>query len=234
MGSFNIRRDHQDPIDHRELLCFCVNIFFVVLCSGVLIFLCLSLFCVGLQFDFIPERPHWRNMSKGLRKNAVASEETETEVRSSGLTSEHGSEMMTMLRVLMEEQRRSELAREEARRQEEDRREEAKRQEEERKEVARIERETEATRVRLEQQTAFETRQYEQQVALMRIQAEIGEKASRAHRESQAADRKRDRALYSISVLKEGEDLEEFLSLAERRLRAADIKEEEWMTILDS
>ena len=120
-------------------------------------------------------------MSKGLRKNAVASEETETEVRSSGLTSEHGSEMMTMLRVLMEEQRRSELAREEARR-----------QEEERKEVARIERETEATRVRLEQQTAFETRQYEQQVALMRIQAEIGEKASRAHRESQAADRKRD------------------------------------------
>ena len=115
-------------------------------------------------------------MSKGLRKNTVASEETETEVRSSGLTSEHGSEMMTMLRVLMEEQRRSELAREEARRQEEERREEASRQEEVRKEVARIERETEATRVRLEQQTAFETRQYEQQVALMRIQAEIGEK----------------------------------------------------------
>ena len=210
---------------------FCVNIFFVQWCTDFFVFPC---FRVGLQFDFIPERPHWRNMSKGLRKNAVASEEVEGEVRSSGLTSEHGSEMMAMLRVLMEEQRRSELAREEARRQEEDRREEAKRQEEEMKEVARIERETEATRVRLEQQTAFETRQYEQQVALMRIQAEIGEKASRAHRESQAADRKRDRDLYSISVLKEGEDLEEFLSLAERRLRAADIKEEEWMTILDS
>ena len=173
-------------------------------------------------------------MSKGLRKNAVASEEGEGEVRSSGLTSESGSEMMAMLRVLMEEQRRSELAREEARRQEEERREEVKRQEEERKEVARIERETEATRVRLEQQTAFETQQYEQQVALMRIQAEIGEKASRAHRESQAADRKRDRALYSISVWKGGEDLEEFLLAAEGRLRAADIKKEEWVAIMDS
>ena len=68
----------------------------------------------------------------------------------------------------------------------------------------------------------------------MKIQAEIGEKASRTHREEQSADRKRDRALASVSSLKEGEDLEEFLLTAERRLRAADIKQEEWVAIIDS
>ena len=80
----------------------------------------------------------------------------------------------------------------------------------------------------------METRQYDQQMALMKIQAEIGEKASLAHREGQSADRRRDRALYSISVMKEGEDLEEFLLTAERRLRAAEIKREEWVSIIDS
>ena len=160
-------------------------------------------------------------MSKGTRKNAGTAEGMEGEVRSSGIQSEPGSEMMVMLRALLEEQRRSELAREEARR-------------EERKEEARVEREIEATRLQIEQQKALETRQYEQQVALLKIQAEIGEKASRAHREVQSSERKRDRALFSIPVLKEGEDLEEFLLTAERRLRAAEIKQEEWVPIIDS
>ena len=171
-------------------------------------------------------------MSKGLRSN-TATEDMDGDSRSSSV-GEHGSDMMTMFRVLMDEQRKSELAREEARRQEVERREEIKRKEDERKEEARVEREIESTRHQLEQQAALETRQYEQQMALMRIQAEIGEKASRAHREGQSADRKRDRALYSISVMKEGEDLEEFLLTAERRLRAAEIKQEEWVTIIDS
>ena len=128
-----------------------------------------------------------------------------------------------MLRVLMEEQRRAEIAREESRR-DDDRR----------KEEARLEREAEAAR-RLEgQQAAIEARQFEQQVALLKIQAEIGEKASRAHREFQSSDRERDRALYSIPVLKEGEDIEEFLMRAERRLKAAEVKKEEWIPIIDS
>ena len=100
--------------------------------------------------------------------------------------------------------------------------------------MARVEREIEATKGQVEQQAALETRQYEQQMALLKIQAEIGEKASLAHREGQSADRKRDRALYSISVMKEGADLEEFLLTAERRLRAAGIKQEEWLSIIDS
>ena len=40
--------------------------------------------------------------------------------------------------------------------------------------------------------------------------------------------------LLSISGWKEGEDLEEFLLTTERRLRAAEIKEEEWMSIVDA
>ena len=169
-----------------------------------------------------------------MRKNAVSTEGVEGEARSSVISSEPGSEMMAMFRVLMEEQRKAELAREEARREDEERKEEARRLAEERRETIRVEREIEATRKQLEQQTALEARQYEQQVALMKIHAEIGEKASRLHREEQSLDRKRDRALASISNLRDGEDLEEFLLTAERRLRAAGIKTEDWIAIIDS
>ena len=190
--------------------------------------------------DSIPGRPHWEQMSKGLRKNAATLEETD-EDRAPGVGGEHGSEMLTMFKMMMEEQRRNEIAREEARRAEEERKEETslardevRRQEDEKKEEVRREREAEYARRQLEQQTALEARQYEQQVALMKIQAEIGERASKAHREGQSADRKRDRALYSIPSWKEGEDLEEFLLTAERRLRAAEISEKEWIVILDA
>ena len=134
-------------------------------------------------------------MSRGPKKNAASTEGVEGEARShsSVLSSEPGSEVMTMFRVLMEEQRKAGLAREEARREDEDRR-----------EAIRVEREIEAARKQLEQQEALEARQYEQQVALMKIQAEIGEKASRLHREEQSSDRKRDRALASIPTLREG------------------------------
>ena len=120
--------------------------------------------------------------------------------------------MMAMVRALMEENRRADLAREEAR----------------------LDREAESARRLAEQQAATEARQFEQQVALLKIQAEMGEKASRVHREHQTSDRKGDRALYSIPVLKEGEDIEEFLMTAERRLRAAEVKQEEWIPIIDS
>ena len=151
-------------------------------------------------------------MSRGLRKNNQAVEEMEEDARFSSEVGEHESGMMAMLRVLMEEQRRAEVAREEARRQEEERKEQ----------------------VRLEQQAALEARQYEQQLALLKIQAEIGEKASRAYRDQQSSDRKRDRALFSVPVFKEGEDIEEFLLTAERRLRAAEIPQGEWIPIIDT
>ena len=85
-----------------------------------------------------------------------------------------------------------------------------------------------------EQQEALAAKQYEQQVALMRMQAEIGEKAAAAHREEQSVVRKRDRAIASIPNFKDGDDVEEFLLTAERRLKAGDIKETDWLTTIAS
>ena len=179
-------------------------------------------------------------MSRGTRRNNNAVEEVEEEdFRASGdsrspSVGEPETDMMAMLRVLMEEQRKADRAREDARRQEEFRKDEARLQEEQRKEEIRVQREAEIAKRQLEQQAALEARQYEQQVALLKIQAEIGERASRAHSELQSSDRKRDRALYSIPILREGDDLEEFLVTVERRLGAADVKREEWIPIIDS
>ena len=53
----------------------------------------------------------------------------------------------------------------------------------------------------------------------MREQAELGERAAKVHREEQAAQRKRDRAISSIPNFKEGEDIEEFLLTAEEEAR---------------
>ena len=99
---------------------------------------------------------------------------------------------------------------------------------------ARVEREAEANRRLLEQQAAIEQRQYDQQVALIKLQAEIGEKATMAYREGQSSDRKRDRALFSVPVLREGDDVEEFLVTAEGRLKVAEVGMEEWIPIINS
>ena len=80
----------------------------------------------------------------------------------------------------------------------------------------------------------MEHRQYEQQLALIRLQADIGREASRVHRETQLLDRKKDRALFSVPALKEGEDLEDFLVMMEGRMEAADIAREEWVTSISS
>ena len=75
---------------------------------------------------------------------------------------------------------------------------------------------------------------YEQQLALIRLQADIGKEASRVHRETQLQDRKKDRALFSVPVLKEGEDLEDFLVMIEGRMEAAEIGREEWVASISS
>ena len=101
-------------------------------------------------------------------------------------------------------------------------------------EEARVQRELEAVKRQVELQKEIEQRQYDQQVALLKIQQEMGEKATQAHREFQTTDRRRDRALYSIPVLKEGEDIEEFLSTAERRLSVVEVRKGDWISIIDS
>ena len=103
----------------------------------------------------------------------------------------------------------------------------AEEKEEAREEAARI-----ASEKLREQQEAANARAYEQQVALIKMQAEIGERAADAHRSEQVVNRKRDRAVSGIPNYKDSEDVEDFLLTSERKLRAGDVPEGEWLSIL--
>ena len=83
-----------------------------------------------------------------------------------------------------------------------------------------------------EQQEVAAKRAYEQQMELMRVQAELGESAVKAHREEQAVERRKDKAISSISTLREEEDIEEYLLTVEKRLGAGGIREEDWVAIV--
>ena len=83
-----------------------------------------------------------------------------------------------------------------------------------------------------EQQEAASTRAFEQQVALIKMQAEIGERAADAHRTEALVTRKRDRTISGITNYKDTEDVEDFLLTSERKLRAGEVPEGEWLSIL--
>ena len=83
-------------------------------------------------------------------------------------------------------------------------------------------------------QEAAEARQYEQQLNLLKIQQEMGEKATQAHREFQEQDKRRDRVLFGMPAFKEGEDLEEYFSTAERRMIAAKLPRGDWQAMLET
>ena len=175
-------------------------------------------------------------MARGRRGHQQVEEDMEGDMRAN---TENGEpNMLEVIRVLMAEQRRSELDREErkeeARRNEEQAMREAKRVEDNRLEELRMEREAEARKQVAELQAAADARQFEQQVQLLKVQAEMGDKASKAHREAAATDRRRDRALFNIASCKEEDDLEEFMMVMERRLEVAGIAREEWVTIVES
>ena len=173
-------------------------------------------------------------MSKGKRTHHQL-EDVEEEARPSvGRGEPVESEMMVMFRALMAEQRRADEVREEKRRVELQQLEDARKADLQKLEEVRVQRELEAVNRQAELQKEIEQRQYDQQVALLKIQQEMGERATQAHREFQTTDRRRDRALYSIPVLKEGEDIEEFLSTAERRLSVAEVRKGDWISIIDS
>ena len=161
-------------------------------------------------------------MSKGRRAHHGPEEEMEEEPRQLPGGGECDPGMMSMLKVLMAEQRKNEIAREEARERAEARR-------DERREEARLAREEEVLKRQAEhqrevdlklqeQQAAIKKRQYESQKALVEMQAEIGREASRLHREQQNVDKRKERALFSVPPYREGEDLEEFMVLMEERM----------------
>ena len=171
-------------------------------------------------------------------------------------SSEPESDAMTMIRVLMDEQRRADSEREEARWVADIERDAARRQEDFRLETMRFDRETarraeelererilraervseaaQAAQKQIDQQEAFAAKQIEQQVALLRVQAELGKEADRLHRQELNSSRKRDRAIASISNFRDGEDVEDFILTAERRLKAGEVNVEEWVMVVAS
>ena len=111
-------------------------------------------------------------------------------------------------------------------------REEAMRQEElckEKEELAR-----QAAERAAEVQEEANKKAYDQQKELMELQAELGVKAAEAQRLESQRVRQKDRAVASVSNWQKGEDVEEFLLSSERKLRAGNIPEGEWLGIMAS
>ena len=208
--------------------------------SCALSFLYFPFSFVGLQRVVLQSITLGR-MSRGPKRKPqeqpeeVEMEQTEGEATPFVGRSEQGdSDMMMMFKAMMAENRRAEEARAlESRRAEEARALENRRAEEAKEEL-RVRREVELADKQAGIQKEMEQRQFDQQVALLKLQQDMGEKASVSHREYQSSSQKRDRALYTIPALKEGEDIEEWLTTAERRLGAAEVKREEWVAVIDS
>ena len=82
----------------------------------------------------------------------------------------------------------------------------------------------------LAQQQAMADRSFKQQEQLMKLQAEYSATAANERRLEQEMTKKRDRAVLSVSTYKDGEDIEEYLMAAERKLAAGEVPEGEWLT----
>ena len=168
------------------------------------------------------------------------------------------TQLAVMLRMIIGEQAKAELAREareerrereareERRRAEEatDRREKEAREERRRAEEATERKEREDKEERKRDDEAKERREWEYQEKLLQLQEEVGNRAreaqdkrERKNRESDKTnreeDRKKDRAIQGLPSYKEEDDLEEYLALVDRKLKVAGIKEEEWINIVD-
>ena len=162
--------------------------------------------------------------------------------------SESGSEIQMIMKMFLESTERAEERAENRRREEriaaEERAEERaeakriRRAEEvlkaEEKEAAKEEAAKQETERLREQQEAINNRMYEQQVALVKLQADIGEKAADAYRLEQGVSRKKERAVFGIANYREEEDIEDFLSTSERKLRAGGVPEAEWQSVIAS
>ena len=89
-----------------------------------------------------------------------------------------------------------------------------------------------ASRILVEQKRAADGKVHDQQLELMRVQAEIGEAALKAHREEQVVEKRKDKAVASIPTLKSEEDFEEFLLMVEKRLEAGGVGQNDWVSIV--
>ena len=178
------------------------------------------------------------------RERVMIAEEQRMEVRALEKERRKKEEVMRQEAVLKEREELARQAEERAavrqeewsRKREEEAKKVAKEKEEEAKKVAK-EKEEEAEKAAEKAAVLQEEatrRAYEQQKEAMEFQAELGRKAAEAQRLESQRVRMRDRAIASISAWQKTEDLEEFLLSSERKLRAGEIPEGEWLGIMAS
>ena len=229
----------------QTLNCFSVSsVFYLFSVSLFVVCLCFSFVWSPVHLRF--SRSHWESMAgKGRKLHHTSEEDTEGKSELSGNV-QSILEMFLESRAKHEAERRA-ADREEARRQadkiaEEERAEaraeaKARRRREEVIRAEEVERAREeaaklaSERIR-EQQEAAGIRAYEQQVALIKMQAEIGERTADAQRREAMITRKRDRAVSGIPNYRDSEDVEDFLLTSERKLRAGEVPEGEWLAII--
>ena len=85
-----------------------------------------------------------------------------------------------------------------------------------------------------EMQREASDRAHEQQVQLVKMQIEMGAKSAEAHRLEVDRSRMRDRAISALAHYRDQDDVEDFLLTSERKLRAGEIPEAEWVAIIAS
>ena len=90
-----------------------------------------------------------------------------------------------------------------------------------------------AERIRA-QKIEDEQRAHVQQQNLMKLQAEIGERAEEARRVDSERSRRRDRAVAAIQNYRDSDDIEDYLVTSEKKLQVGEIPEKEWVSILAS
>ena len=170
------------------------------------------------------------------KKEIIAAEERAEKRR---LAAEEREELRRERAKIAEEERaearviaKAKRREEEANRQEDKRREELEKLElanKEKEEAAKVA----AERMLLLQEEASQ-RAYDQQKKLVELQAELGERAAEAQRQESQRAKRRDRAVAGIPNYQRGEDVEDFLLTSERKLRAGEIPEGEWLPVIAS
>ena len=156
------------------------------------------------------------------RERAKIAEEERMEARALEKEKRKREELMRQEAVVREREDKARLAVERA----------AARQEELAKEKEELARQAAERAATLQEEAAKLA--FDQQKEAMELQAERGRKAAETLRLESQRVRTRDRAVASITAWQRSEDLEEFLLSSERKLRAGDIPEGEWLGIMAS
>ena len=147
----------------------------------------------------------------GGKRNASL-EEVEEDGTASEATGGQDQAMVALVKMMMLEQQKAEVARE-ARAEEVKKREEVERR---------------------KLQEEYDQRQHENNMAVLKAQQEMGERASQMSRDFHEQDKRRQRVLYGMPAFVEGEDLEEYFASIERRMVAAKLPQGEWQAMIEA